>query len=102
MAQSFATTLHHTKLMTDALEKHAGNLPAGISRDAINKLTTLVAEVQKLNQEQEKLKAELKSKTAALDGQYKVLQKQNADLRKRVKLEYPQLQWKEFGIEDKH
>ena len=101
MAQSFATTLHNTKLMTDALTKYTGDLPAGIIRDSVTKLTVLVAEVQKLNQEQEKLKAELKSKTAELDEQYKALQKQSADLRKRVKLDYPQTQWKEFGIEDK-
>ncbi|MTE24982.1 membrane-binding protein, partial [Microbacterium sp. ZXX196] len=54
-----------------------------------------------LNSEQEKLKADLKTKTQALDAKLNELQKLYAQLKKRIKIDIEQSQWKEFGIEDK-
>ena len=89
------------KLITDALKARETNLPAIISRDGLTKFVEQLNNVHKLNQEQEKLKAELKSKTAALDDALQVLKKQTAETKKLIKIAYPQHQWVEFGIEDK-
>ena len=54
-----------------------------------------------LNDEQEKLKADLKMKTAELEAKLSELDKQMREARKIVKLDFTQTQWKEFGITDK-
>ena len=54
-----------------------------------------------LNDEQEKLKADLKMKTAELEAKLSELDKQMHKARKIVKLDFTQTQWKEFGITDK-
>ena len=54
-----------------------------------------------INDEQEKLKAELKMKTAELDAQMVKFKALMDEARKVVKLGFPQEQWKEFGVTDK-
>jgi hypothetical protein len=55
----------------------------------------------KINDEQEKLKADLKSKTDALNAKMEELTQKYSEAKKVVKLEFPQTQWMEFGISDK-
>lgn len=55
----------------------------------------------KLNDQQEKLKAELKIKTAELKASMKALKASMIEAKKVVKLGFPQEQWKEFGVTDK-
>ena len=54
-----------------------------------------------LNDEQEKLKADLKTKTAELDAKMDELSALMKEAKKVVKLGLPQSQWKEFGVTDK-
>ena len=52
-----------------------------------------------LNENQEKAKADLKMFTADIDRELAELDKEYSEAQKVVKLEFPQEQWKEFGIE---
>lgn len=99
--KSYADSLFEAKMMVDGLKNNQGNLPAGIDEAFINNLEKLREEVQKLNSEQEKLKADLKSKTKVLEDSHKQLSQQYADAKKRIKIDVPQTQWREYGIEDK-
>jgi hypothetical protein len=54
-----------------------------------------------LDNEQESLKAKLKEKTAALDGEVDKMQKMRGEVKKIVKIEIPQESWRGFGIGDK-
>ena len=54
-----------------------------------------------LNDEQEKLKADLKTKTAQLEAKMAELNALMNEAKKVVKLGFPQSQWKEFGVADK-
>ena len=54
-----------------------------------------------LNNEQEELKARLKTKTQELNKQMAELKKKAGEARKIVKLDMPKTTWKEFGIADK-
>ena len=54
-----------------------------------------------LNNEQEELKARLKTKTEELNKQMAELKARTSEVRKIVKLDMPQATWKEFGIADK-
>jgi hypothetical protein len=64
-------------------------------------LTSIRANVVALNDEQERLKAELKMKTAELDAKMAELDTLMTEAKKVVKLGFPQTQWKEFGVADK-
>ena len=54
-----------------------------------------------LNDEQERLKAQLKMKTAELEAKLSELGSVMTEAKKVVKLGFPQTQWKEFGVTDK-
>lgn len=54
-----------------------------------------------LNQEQETLKAQLKSKTEELNIAFAEMEKKSATARKIIKIDIRQSLWKEFGIADK-
>lgn len=64
-------------------------------------LSQLIVSATKANNEQEKLKADLKSKTAELEELKKNLSKELSTNKKIVKSDVPKEQWKEFGIADK-
>lgn len=54
-----------------------------------------------LDNEQEALKAKLKTKTAELDAEVVNLQALYSEAKKVVKMSVDQTGWREFGIEDK-
>ncbi|WP_264845224.1 membrane-binding protein [Capnocytophaga catalasegens] len=99
--KSYAENMKSVKLMIDGLRNHKENLPAGVDEAFINELEALKNKVETLNSEQEKLKADLKSKTEAIEKELKLLAEKQAIARKRTKMDFPQSQWREFGIEDK-
>ncbi|MDO4229394.1 MAG: hypothetical protein Q4C98_06240 [Capnocytophaga sp.] len=72
----------------------------GADADFIAKLEKQREEVVALNNEQERLKSELKIKTEAVDVKLKEIEKQMSEAKKIVKLAIPQAGWKAFGIED--
>lgn len=58
-------------------------------------------DVKNLNNEQETLKAKLKTKTEELDKKMANMKVLVYEAKKVVKLKFDKTQWKEFGIEDK-
>lgn len=62
---------------------------------------SLTANHRDPQQRAEKLKADLKTKTQDLDAKLGELKKLYSELKKSVKMDIEQSQWKEFGIEDK-
>ena len=87
--------------MLDALKNNRENLPAGVTEEKINDLENLKLLTEKLNSEQEKMKAQLKQKTEELDDSLKKLSDIYSEMKKRVKIDVPKLLWKEYGINDK-
>lgn len=73
----------------------------GIDTDFITQLEKEREAAIALNDEQERLKAELKAKTEALDAKVKSISVLLSEAKKVVKLAIPQAGWKEFGIQDK-
>ena len=57
--------------------------------------------METLNSEQEKLKADLKTKTQELSKTITEIESKVSFIKKLIKIDIPQTQWKEFGIEDK-
>lgn len=96
-ALTYSKQITGVKLMVDGLRNHLGEVTK-IDADFIDKLEALRTEVETLNSEQEKLKADLKAKTKALDNKMKELTEAHSFARTRVKVDIPRENWKEFGI----
>lgn len=99
--KSFAETITSTQLLAKALEGRAGNLPIGISTELVEEIKSLNQQAVELNVVQEKLKAELKEKTAQIDKTILSLEEKYSLAKKYIKMALPQEQWREFGFEDK-
>ncbi len=61
-------------------------------------LRTATEKAIALNAEQERLKSELKTKTAELDEVMAEINRQMSEATKVVKISVPQTEWKAFGI----
>lgn len=99
---SFAEIVSQAQVMSSGLKNQSAEVAKrGIDADFIAKLEEARVAAIALNDEQERLKAELKAKTEALDAKMKSLTSLLSEAKKVVKLAIPQASWKEFGIQDK-
>lgn len=101
-AKSYAEKISQAEVMVSGLKNNQQQLEKrGIDQAFIDKMAADATDAIRLNNEQEALKAQLKVKTAELNDKMSELAKANSEAKKIVKLDIPQAQWKEFGIEDK-
>lgn len=99
---SYAEKINLAKILTEALNKNLEQLSAvGITGDFTKELDAQRKIAEALNVEQEKLKADLKSKTEALNIEMINLNSLFSRGKKLVKIQVPSVHWKEFGIADK-
>ncbi|MBN2351761.1 MAG: hypothetical protein JXD23_04255 [Spirochaetales bacterium] len=97
---SYAEQLKAAKVMLAGLKANSARLSKrGLTADFINKLEQTFTNVMTLDNDQEDLKAKLKSKTAELKKQAKVQLKMLSEATKVVKLEMEKESWKSFGIQ---
>ena len=99
--KSYSESVSQARVMIDGLTGNSGKLPKGMDQAFLTSLTDSRTRVVSLNSEQEKLKADLKTKTAELDAEITAMMKLYSEAKKRVKMDFPKEQWKEFGISDK-
>ncbi|MGP2571377.1 hypothetical protein ACT4R9_00255 [Ornithobacterium rhinotracheale] len=100
--KSFAEEVSAAQVMHTALKANATQVEKrGIDTAFTEKLAKLRNEAIALNDQQEKLKADLKAKTDELNAKMTELRDLYREAKKIVKLDFAQAQWKEFGIEDK-
>ena len=99
---SYAEQISKAQVLISGLKANADQIARrGLDEAFVTRMDTTRSDATALNDEQERLKAALKMKTAELDAQLVELDLQAAEARKIVKMDFPQNQWKEFGIEDK-
>lgn len=99
--KSYPESISQAKVMIDGLMSNSANPPKGIDEAFVTTFTNSRERAISLNSEQEKLKADLKTKTAELDAEVAAMMKIYSEAKKRVKMDFPQEQWREFGIQDK-
>ena len=91
-----------TKLLAEGLKKRVDAVgKVGLTEARAEELTALVGEIEKLNAEQEELKARLKTKTAELAAKQKSLKALASETKKLVKIGVAKDDWLTFGITDK-
>jgi hypothetical protein len=101
-SQSYAKQVSDAQVMATGLKSNIGKLQKrGTSEEFIASLDGWLNSTIARNSEQEKLKADLKSATAALHNSQQQLDLIMKEATTVVKLETPQTQWKEYGITDK-
>ena len=99
---SLAQQLTDARLMAEGLKKRADVVAkVGIDEAKTAELETLAQKLAALDNEQEELKARLKTKTAELSAAQKKLKDMLGETRKLVKVAVAQSDWLTFGISDK-
>lgn len=100
---SFSDLLTNSKIMSENIKLNAVKVGRyGIDLPAFtDTMDADITNADKLNQEQERLKSELKLKTEELYAINKKLKQTYALAKKTVKLAEPQASWKAYGISDK-
>lgn len=99
--KTYSTNLVESQVMIDGLKGRNDKLPLGVKAEDITKLEEFRKKMETLNSEQEKLKADLKTKTQELSKTITEIESKVSFIKKLIKIDIPQTQWKEFGIEDK-
>lgn len=102
LTKSYAETISRAQVMATGLKNQSTEVAKrGIDTDFIQKLEEIRTNAITINAEQERLKAELKTKTNQLESTMKELSTMLSEAKKIVKITIPQVGWREFGIEDK-
>ena len=99
--KTFLESVAGAKLLVEGLKGRKSNLPTGVTEAQLTEAEGLYKKAEELNRQQEKLKADLKVKTAQLDATMKDLESKISPIRKYTKLGTQKEEWREFGIEDK-
>lgn len=100
--QSYAELISEAQVMLAGLKNNSEEVAKrGASAEFTANLEKARALAITLNDEQERLKADLKEKTNQLQTQMDAIVAMLSESRKVVKLALPQTRWKEFGIDDK-
>lgn len=97
---SYAELIAKAQLMVAGLKNNAQEVQKrGIGSDFTSLLEKQCEEAIALNNEQERLKAELKAKTEEFVSKLNAIQEQMREANAVTKLAMPQARWREFGIE---
>lgn len=100
--QAFSEVTNNAKTMVSGLNANSETVAKrGIDAEFITKLDESLLHVNTLDNEQEALKAKLKSKTAEVEAELASLKELLSEAKKVVKMSVDQSGWLEFGITDK-
>ena len=100
--KSYAESISSAQVMSAGMQNNATEAAQRGWQQAHNEmLIGIRAAAIVLNDEQEKLKADLKTKSAELDAKMAELGTLMKEAKRVVKLGFPQSRWQEFGVTDK-
>lgn len=102
MEKSYASNVNDAKLMIAGIKANIEALSGrGLNAEYVADYEAIYSDALRLDNEQESLKAQLKTKTKELDNKMKELDKKTGYSKKTVKMDVEKTKWKEFGIKDK-
>lgn len=100
--KTYAAKIDNAQVMTAGLTQYAEQVARrGLDSAFTEALRTATEKAIALNAEQERLKSDLKTKTAELDAVLEEMGRQMSEAVKVVKISVPQTEWKAFGISAK-
>jgi hypothetical protein len=96
---SYAEIINSAKLMISGLKEHNERMQKrGLDNEFIAQFEDNYKSVQMVDNEQEILKAALKTKTTELNNKLEQLKSLQSEAQKIVKVEMEQPSWRSFGI----
>lgn len=96
---TFSDSLNQAELLLGGIRANSAALAdKGLDEAFARELIQLQNQVRSLDTEQEQIRALLRAKTEQLDALYASMAQKLSEAKKRVKLEVPSTQWKDFGI----
>lgn len=99
---SYAEQITKAQVMLAGLKGNAEQVARrGLDEAFLTKLDTDQNSAVSMNNEQEKLKGDLGTKTDQLEAKLAELGSQVSEAQKIVKMDFDQSRWKEFGIDAK-
>jgi len=99
--KSFSDVMTDANVMVSGLSTNLSQLQSrGMNQAFVTDLSARLTRLKSLDAEQEALKAQLKTKSAALGTELKGLRDKLAEARKVVKLAADKTTWKAYGIAD--
>lgn len=102
MSKVISEQIEKTQMLLNGLKGKIDSLRnKGLDEVFIDKLKTDNHLLATYNEELDKLKAELKSKTIQTNRKVMEIKNQVKEAKRIIKRDYLQQQWKEFGITDK-
>lgn len=100
--KTYAEQINKAEVMLSGLKGNAEQVARrGLDKAFQDKLGADHDLAVALNNEQEKLKADLVTKTAQLEAKLAELASEVSEAQKIVKMDFDQSRWKEFGIDAK-
>jgi uncharacterized small protein (DUF1192 family) len=97
---SYAEDIKSAEVMSAGLKNNAAQVAkSGLDEAFATGLDSKRSRVVALNNEQERLKADLKEKTETLATELAELNATVMLARKKIKLDFPKARWVEFGID---
>ncbi len=102
MAKTYSQEITDAQVMLSGIKTNQEVLAERkIDEQFADDLERTIEAIVRLNSEQETLKGKLKEKTEELNKNLKELKTKASKARKIIKMDMPQVTWKEFGITDK-
>ena len=102
MSKVYSEQIAKTQLLLTGLKKNAALLKnKGIDEQFIGKLENDSSLAATIDQEKDKLKAEVKTKTIQAYAKMREIQKQVLAAKKIIKSDFDKSKWLDFGIADK-
>jgi len=99
---TFAEVQNNLKTMISGLKQNPETVAKrGLDAEFTAKLEKSLEFIKQLDNEQETLKAKLKTKTTELDAELTNAKAMLSEAKKVVKMSVDQAGWREYGIEDK-
>jgi hypothetical protein len=96
---SYAEMVKSSKVMLAGLKANPERVEKrGITPEFLTEYQQIFNDVMEIHNEQEAMKARMKEKTLELKERIKVMELKYREAKKMVKVEFPQVSWKEFGI----
>lgn len=100
--QKFSQSVSDFRTMASGITTRLDSLTGvGVAAADATTMNAYADQLDRLNSEQEELKAKLKAKTEELNATMKQAKAKNSELTKRIKIAVPQKEWLAFGIKAK-
>lgn len=100
--RTYAESVNQATVMISGFKSNTERVAKrGIMSENITEFETFLEELKIANNEQEAIKAKLKTKTVEVNQKQDRVNRKIDEGKKVVKLEFDQSEWKEFGIDDK-